>query len=69
MKILFKIEDDWVLASEEVELTLEDSLFDLSSWKQPKSNKYLLAICRNVARLRGHDGRYNEIKILKINGR
>lgn len=64
MKVTFKIHDDWILASETVEITFDRFLFNAYDLK--KDNKYILSICKNIARLRGHTGRYIEIEILEM---
>ena len=50
MKIKFKIEDDYCISSETIEIELDGDLFDI-----PKAdNRYLVGMLKNIAKLRGH---------------
>lgn len=63
MIVTFKIHNNWDRASETVEMEFDRFLFNAYDVK--KDNKYILSICKNIARLRGHKARYIEIEILE----
>lgn len=52
MKIIYHIDDDWILSSETVEMELNGCEFDLPP--KPETDKHLLSIGLNLAKLRGH---------------
>ena len=61
MTIDFYIDDDVVLSSERCDITLKGDLFD----KPKEDNKYLLAMLKNIAKLRGHSPK-SEIRVIHI---
>ena len=64
MKILYHIEDDWILDSEDIEIEISN-IIDIP--KEKENNKYLLSIGLNIAKLRGHTSTTKDcIKIINI---
>jgi hypothetical protein len=62
MTIVFKIEDDVILATETCEITLKGDLFD----KPKKDNKHLISMLKSIAKLRGHETRYISVEVKEI---
>ncbi len=52
MKIIYHIDDDWVRSSETIEVVLDGDTFSLPP--KPETDKHLLSIGLNLAKLRGH---------------
>ncbi|MBQ6921915.1 MAG: hypothetical protein IJQ66_02380 [Clostridia bacterium] len=67
MKITYHIDDDYIQSSETIEIEIDKYAFELPS--KPNTNKYLLAIGLNIAKLRGHTSAEKnciEIKDIKL---
>ncbi|MBR5388385.1 MAG: hypothetical protein IK147_02840 [Clostridia bacterium] len=52
IKIVYEIDDDWILSSETVEVNFDQYAFEIP--EKAETNKYLLSIGLNIAKLRGH---------------